>query len=747
MSRRFFPSLLGIFALLTATRLLAQSGKVSVVSATSSAAGFAPGSLGTIFGSNLCHCNSKGDLDESGAFPTQMAGVTVDIKGERAQLLFVSDTQINFVVPEDLEAGSVMLTVHTSDGGSLSVSITVNLAAPGIFVLGGDRPDRGAVLNAVTFQLEPFSAQTSQNGGSDKRTRLALFGSGVRFAGNPKHDKGMQNVAANLSSQLRSKATGRVWDLEVEFAGSANMPGLDQINVVVPADIETSGTFEITISVGGVASNMVTVVFEFSGAGGASLAALTAPASITVGTTATGSVSLSGPAPGGGAQVQLVSSSSDLQTPASVTIPAGQTSASFAIAASFVSNAESITLRASFNGVTQSATTTITPLPCVASVSLSSNAVVGGAGLTGTVKLTAPAPNGGLVVNLQSNNAVVQVPASVTIPAGQTSVSFPLTTGATSGSVPVILTATFNGCGAATASVTVNPAVCVQSLSLSAGSVAGGTGLSGSVTLSGPAPIGGVVVSLQSSSSAAQPGSSVTVPAGQTSASFNVTTTAVSTNTSAAITASIGGCAPLTDTVIITGQLCVAAVSLSAGSTIGGSTLAGTVTLTAPAPSGGVVVTLQSNNALAIADASVTIPAGQTSAGFNVRTLATPVAAQATIFAALAGCSPAQVTMTVSPPLCVASLSLSASTVNGGQDLTGKVTLTAPAPSGGVLVRLQSSDSHVTVPASVTVAAGQTSISFKISTKSADSDNAIQATISANTDGCGDSATLTVKQS
>ena len=747
MSRRAVPCLFGILAMFTATRILAQSGKVSVVSATSSATGFAPGSLGTVFGSNLCHCKSEGKLDDNDSFPTQMAGVTVEIKGERAQLLFVSDTQINFVVPEDLDAGTVVLTVHTSDGSSVSVNIAVNLSAPGIFVMGGDRTDRGAVLNAVTFQPEPFSAQTSQNGGSDLRTRLAIFGTGVRFAGNSKHDKGMQNVAANVSSRLRSRASGRVWNLEVEFAGSANMPGLDQINIIVPADIETSGTFEITISVGGSDSNMVTVVFQFSGTGVASLAALTAPASITTGTTATGSVSLTGPATGSGALVQLTSSSADLQTPASVTIPAGQTSASFSITASSVANTESVIVRASFNGVTQSATISITPLPCVASVSLSSNAVMGGAGLTGTVKLTAPAPSGGMVVNLQSNNAVLQAPASVTVPAGQTSVNFSLTTGATSASVPVTLTATLSGCGAITANVTVNPAVCVQTLSLSAGTVPGGTTFSGSVTLSGPAPAGGVVVSLQSSSPAAQPGASVTVPAGQTSANFNVTTTAVSTNTSAAITASIGGCAPLSDTVVITGQLCVASVSLSGASTIGGSALAGTVTLTGPAPSGGVVVTLQSNSALVLPDATVTIPAGQTSAGFNDKTLVTPVQAQATIVATLAGCSPAQVVLTVNPPVCVSSVSLSVSTINGGDDLTGKVTLSAPAPSGGVLVRLQSSDSHVVVPATVTVPAGQTSVSFKISTKEADNNNSVQVTISANTDGCGASATLTVKQS
>jgi len=49
---------------------------------------------------------------------------------------------------------------------------------------------------------------------------------------------------------------------------------------------------------------------------------------------------------------------------------------------------------------------------CVSAVNLSANAVLGGGGLTGTVVLTAPAPAGGLVVNLQSSNPLVQVAAT-----------------------------------------------------------------------------------------------------------------------------------------------------------------------------------------------------------------------------------------------------------------------------------------------------------------------------------------------
>jgi uncharacterized protein (TIGR03437 family) len=81
----------------------------------------------------------------------------------------------------------------------------------------------------------------------------------------------------------------------------------------------------------------------------------------------------------------------------------------------------------------------------------------------------------------------------------------------------------------------------VQSLTLSASSVAGGGTVQGTVTISAPAPSGGIVVSLASNSSAATVPSSLTVPAGATSATFSITAGSVSSTATATITASYQG--------------------------------------------------------------------------------------------------------------------------------------------------------------------------------------------------------------
>jgi hypothetical protein len=72
----------------------------------------------------------------------------------------------------------------------------------------------------------------------------------------------------------------------------------------------------------------------------------------------------------------------------------------------------------------------------------------------------------------------------------------------------------------------------------------------------------------------------------------------------------------------------------------------------------------------------------------------------------------------LTPPLDVASVTLSPSTVVGGNAVQGTVTMNAAAPSGGAVISLSSSNTAVaTTPASVTVPAGATAASFSIATR------------------------------
>jgi hypothetical protein len=90
----------------------------------------------------------------------------------------------------------------------------------------------------------------------------------------------------------------------------------------------------------------------------------------------------------------------------------------------------------------------------------------------------------------------------------------------------------------------------------------------------------------------------------------------------------------------------------------------------------------------------------------------------------------------------LSSMSLSSSSVVGGNTVNGTATLTGAAPAGGASVSLSGSDPAVTVPASVTVQAGSTSATFTISTRAVG--GTIAATISGSYGGASASTVLSV---
>ncbi|MGB4786238.1 MAG: hypothetical protein WAQ77_16110, partial [Candidatus Acidiferrum sp.] len=85
------------------------------------------------------------------------------------------------------------------------------------------------------------------------------------------------------------------------------------------------------------------------------------PTSVTGGSSSTGTVTLSGPAPGSGALVSLSSSASVATLPASVTVPAGATSAKFTVSTSAVTTSTPVTISASYAGATKTASFTVNP--------------------------------------------------------------------------------------------------------------------------------------------------------------------------------------------------------------------------------------------------------------------------------------------------------------------------------------------------------------------------------------------------
>jgi hypothetical protein len=350
------------------------------------------------------------------------------------------------------------------------------------------------------------------------------------------------------------------------------------------------------------------------------------PTSVVGGKSSIGTVTLS--APQSGATIVALSHgapSSIATMPSSVTVPSGATSANFTITTSPVTSQFNDNIFADLAGSPgRQALLLITPGGPTTLKALSINPVdlVGSQSTTGTVTLSGSAPAGGAVVTLTKalsnggpGTVPVTIPASVTVPAGQTAASFTISTSSVTATTTVRISAAFNG-AALNADMTVFP---LLGQVLFSGNVPGGTPATGTVHLNGAAPSGGAVVALSSANtSLATVPASVTVSAGQTSATFTANTSPVTQTTSVTISASFAGRTVTTPLFLVVSKG-VSSVTLNPSSVVGPASSTGTVTLRSAAPTGNAVVNLAtSNSVLATVPFSVVVPSGQVSATFTV---------------------------------------------------------------------------------------------------------------------------------
>lgn len=251
------------------------------------------------------------------------------------------------------------------------------------------------------------------------------------------------------------------------------------------------------------------------------------------------------------------------------------------------------------------------------SVALTPDVLTGGNSGTGTVILSS-APASDTVVDLASSvPAKAVVPATVTVLAGQTTATFPITTTTVTTDTPVTIAATLNGV-TQTANLLVT-STSLLSVTVSPTSVAGGKPSTGTVKLSKLAPAGGWLVGLSSENSAASVPAAVLVSAGFSSAKFTITTTLPDTTTTGNISASFGGTTKTTPLTVKT--LTPVSLVLTPSTAYGGSNVSAKLTISAAAPAGGKTVPLTNTNAAATCPASVLVPAGKTSVTFTISTI------------------------------------------------------------------------------------------------------------------------------
>jgi hypothetical protein len=422
-----------------------------------------------------------------------------------------------------------------------------------------------------------------------------------------------QNTANNVVETNLSPGT-KYW--RVLAAQGDNTP-----NTPAQTAWSTTGTFVVG-SKPAAATPSVTIASPFSG------------------DTETVTIQLTTVAPAGGAVVTLTSSNpAAAPVPATFTMPAGMAFGTFNLQLGQVTAATPVTLTESVNGTSASVSQTVQP-PSLQTLWVSTP-VTGGSLTGGIIYLNGSAPAGGAVVHLTSSNpTLVPLPATVTVPAGNPTLSFNFSTNSAAVTTPVTLTVSWNGGSqTATLTVTATPPQAPASLTLNPASTTAGTGSTGTVTLATPASSDTAVALSSGIPGIASVPPSVVVPAGSTSATFSISTFAIPAATTVTLSASAGGVTKSADlTVLPSGAAALTSLSVNPASVPGGTSVTGTVTLNAPAPTGGALLTLTSGNgAVVTVPTGVTIPAGSSSATFTVTTTATSATTPVTLTAAYGG--------------------------------------------------------------------------------------------------------------
>ena len=129
-------------------------------------------------------------------------------------------------------------------------TITPNASSPPTLLTEANT-NRAIALDSVTFQRDPFSVMTLLNFGSDQRTRVMLFATGLEL---------MPGESISVVTAQAEDSAHRIFPLTVEYVGKTpNLDWVTQVNVRLPDALAGAGDVLVSVSVRGAASNKVIV--------------------------------------------------------------------------------------------------------------------------------------------------------------------------------------------------------------------------------------------------------------------------------------------------------------------------------------------------------------------------------------------------------------------------------------------------------------------------------------------------------
>ncbi|MCU1259057.1 MAG: hypothetical protein JWO80_1942 [Bryobacterales bacterium] len=231
---------------------------ITVQSAAAPSPAVAPDSLASLYGAGLATGTAQA---MSQPLPTMLGGVTLSVTDSRgvqlaAPLLYVSPSQINFVVPAGTAAG-VAQFVESNGSATQAGTANIGLVAPTLFSMNG-AGSGVAAATAIAARVGNPQVQTPVpvfqcgssgcssvpiNLGVDTPIYVTFYGTGIR------NRRSLSDVTVLINGT----------SVPVLYAGpTPGFSGLDQINVALVLSLRGSGEANVVV-VDGMTSNTVTI--------------------------------------------------------------------------------------------------------------------------------------------------------------------------------------------------------------------------------------------------------------------------------------------------------------------------------------------------------------------------------------------------------------------------------------------------------------------------------------------------------
>ena len=212
-------------------------------------------------------------------------------------------------------------------------------------------------------------------------------------------------------------------------------------------------------------------------------------------------------------------------------------------------------------------------------------------------------------------------------------------------------------------------------------------------------------------------------PVGNTTANVTVKSVASTSSSNANITATYNGTAKVA-VLHVNAAGTLSNLTINPDTVFGGASIVASANLSSPAPVNVVVRLSSDNTTVATVPASLTISKGKSFGTFTIKTKAVAADAMANLTATSAGASAFGMVMV--NPVEIESVSLNPTIVFGGNTSNGTVTLQNAPPAATVIMLTSGNTTAAKVPRSVTIAKGNTTGVFKVTTSKVKSTEAVQ---------------------